>query len=386
MKHRRYHFDSVNPNTTQPKGKTNMQTLEQPKLENITLYYREGSSDKIYQCSIKPQGDLFVVNFAYGRRGSTLNTGTKTSSPVEYDEAKAIYDKLVQEKKAKGYTEGENGTPYTSGDSDKQSSGLLPQLLNPIDEKTVDILLHDPNWCLQEKFDGRHLLIRKQGAVIHGINKKGIIVGLPLPVFNAVQQFNVDLVLDGESIGDVFHCFDILELDGVGLQNRSYRQRLVSLMNLLASFQQTAIRHVETHYTKQQKLWAFDELKSAKKEGAVFKRLDAPYKPGRPNSGGTQLKHKFYATLSAVVAKINQQRSVEIRLLNGEGWIPCGNVTIPANHQIPKVGQVVEVRYLYAHRQSNVLYQPTYLGPRDDVEQAECLLTQVKYKPQEEAC
>jgi bifunctional non-homologous end joining protein LigD len=359
-----------------------MQTLTPP--EKITLYYREGTSDKIYQCSIEPQGDQFVVNFAYGRRGATLNAGTKTSSPVDYDEAKAIYDKLVQEKKAKGYTEGENGTPYTN--SDKQVSGLLPQLLNPIDEKTVEILLHDPNWCLQEKFDGRHLLIRKQGAVIHGINKKGLIVGLPLPVFEAVQQFNADLVLDGESIGEVFHCFDILALDGVSLQNRPYRQRLVCLLNLLGSFQQRAIHYVETHFKKDQKLRAFDELKLAKREGAVFKRLDAPYRPGRPNSGGTQLKHKFYAMLSAVVSKINKQRSVEIRLLNGEGWIPCGNVTIPANHQIPKVGQVVEIRYLYAFRESGVLFQPVYLGPRDDVEQSECLLTQVKYKPEEEPC
>jgi len=366
-----------------------MQTLLQPKLETITLYYREGTSDKIYQCSIESQGDLFVVNFAYGRRGSTLNTGTKTSSPVDYDEAKAVYDKLVEEKKnhpKTPYTEGENGTPYTSNNGDKQVSGLLPQLLNPIDEKTVNILLHDPNWCMQEKLDGRHLLIRKQGAVIHGINKKGLIVGLPLPVFEAIQLFDADLVLDGESIGDVFHCFDILVLDGVSLQNRPYRERLVSLMNLLFGVQQKAIHYVETHFKKDQKLRAFDELKSAKKEGAVFKRLDAPYRPGRPNSGGTQLKHKFYAMLSAVVSKINKQRSVEIRLLNGEGWIPCGNVTIPANHQIPKVGQVIEVRYLYAHRQSNVLYQPTYLGPRDDVEQAECLLTQVKYKPEEETC
>jgi len=359
-----------------------MQTLTEP--ENITLYYREGTSDKIYQCSIESKGNLFVVNFAYGRRGYTLNTGTKTSSPVDCDEAKAIYDRMVKEKKAKGYTEGENGTPYTSTNPDQQPSGLLPQLLNPIDEKTVDILLHDPNWCLQEKLDGRHLLIRKQGTEIHGINKKGFIVGLPLPLFEAVRQFNFDMVLDGESIGDIFHCFDILALDGVGLQNRPYRQRLACLMDLLARFQQRAIRYVETHFKKDQKLRAFDDLKAGKKEGVVFKRLDAPYRPGRPNSGGTQLKHKFYATLSAVVSKVNKQRSVEIRLLNGEGWIPCGNVTIPANHQIPKVGQVIEVRYLYAHRQSNVLYQSTYLGPREDVDQAECVLSQIKYKPEED--
>lgn len=36
-----------------------MQILEQPKLENISLYYREGTSDKIYQCAIEPAGERF---------------------------------------------------------------------------------------------------------------------------------------------------------------------------------------------------------------------------------------------------------------------------------------------------------------------------------------
>ena len=98
--------------------------------KTITLYYREGSSNKVYQAAIEPAGNQFVVNFAYGRRGATLTTGTKTSSPVDYDTAKKIHTKLVSEKKAKGYTEGADGTPYQH--TDKQASGILPQLLNPI--------------------------------------------------------------------------------------------------------------------------------------------------------------------------------------------------------------------------------------------------------------
>jgi bifunctional non-homologous end joining protein LigD len=112
----------------------------------------------------------------------------------------------------------------------------------------------------------------------------------------------------------------------------------------------------------------------------VFKRLDAPYTPGRPNTGGNQLKHKFYTTCSAVVSKINDRRSVELRLLNGQGFHPVGNVTIPANHAVPEVGAVVEVRFLYAFKESNALYQPVYLGPRKDVEAHECVLSQLKYK------
>lgn len=41
-----------------------------------------------------------------------MQTGTKTSAPVDYETAKGIYDKLVREKTAKGYTPGADGTPY----------------------------------------------------------------------------------------------------------------------------------------------------------------------------------------------------------------------------------------------------------------------------------
>jgi bifunctional non-homologous end joining protein LigD len=46
--------------------------------DTTTLYFREGPSDKVYQASIRPKDKGFMVHFAYGRRGSTLNTGSKT--------------------------------------------------------------------------------------------------------------------------------------------------------------------------------------------------------------------------------------------------------------------------------------------------------------------
>ena len=190
-----------------------MNTLTPTSNETITLYYREGSSDKVYQCALESAGpDLYAVTFAYGRRGSTLSTGTKTSTPLNYEEAKRVFDKLVREKMAKGYTPGADGTPYVGSGTDKQPSGWLPQLLNPIEEHEVTALLNDPDYCAQEKFDGRRVLICKRGAALHGINKKGLIGGLPEPVFQSAHRFPGDWVLDGESIGDVFHVFDLLEL------------------------------------------------------------------------------------------------------------------------------------------------------------------------------
>src|SRR5579862_9025815 len=98
-------------------------------MESTTLYYREGSSDKVYQVAIEPKGDQFVVNFAFGRRGSTLQAGTKTQSPVTYEEAKKIFDKQVREKTAKGYTPGEDGVRYQQTENENRASGVNCQLL-----------------------------------------------------------------------------------------------------------------------------------------------------------------------------------------------------------------------------------------------------------------
>jgi hypothetical protein len=75
----------------------------------------------------------------------------------------------------------------------------------------------------------------------------------------------------------------------------------------------------------------------------------------RPSqSRRNQLKHKFVGILSALAAKVNRQRSVEISLFGKKGCQTAGNVTIPANQSIPRAGEVIEVRYLFAHSQSDI--------------------------------
>jgi bifunctional non-homologous end joining protein LigD len=44
-----------------------------------------------------------------------------------------------------------------------------------------------------------------------------------------------------------------------------------------------------------------------------------------------------------------------------------GSVTIPPNRNVPKVGQIIEVEYLYAHRGGS-LTQAVYKGVREDVD------------------
>lgn len=70
----------------------------------VKLYFREGSSDKVYEVELCMAGEgEYLVNFRYGRRGSRLREGTKTAFPESLQSAQKVFDKLVAEKKAKGY-------------------------------------------------------------------------------------------------------------------------------------------------------------------------------------------------------------------------------------------------------------------------------------------
>ncbi len=361
-----------------------MNAVTESKTESTTLYYREGSSDKVYQVAIEPTDDRFVVTFAFGRRGSTLNIGTKTPVPVDYEQAKSLYDKLVREKLAKGYTPGTEGTPYQHTSQAHRATGILPMLLNPIDEEEAAKLQADDLWCLQEKIDGRRVLIESVGEKVVGINRQGLAISLPTPIVVDVAGLPGDFTLDGECVGNNYHAFDLLARDGEDLRPLPLNRRLVELGSLLRSARHPNVIQVVTAYQTAQKQRLHDLLKAANLEGVVFKLLAAPYTPGRPNRGGPALKHKFTATLSAVVSRINSQRSVEFRLLGKQGWQVAGNVSIPANQAIPKPFDVIEVRYLYAFRESGVLYQPVYLGPRCDIERNECITGQLKFKPVED--
>jgi len=349
-------------------------------MDHVTLYFKQGSSDKVYQASIQPKDGGYVVEFAYGRRGTTLQTGTKTQTPVAYDEAKAIYHKLIEEKIAKGYTPGEDGTPYQGTAKENQSTGIHCQLLNPVEEDQVEKLIADPGWWMQEKFDGRRLLIRKVGDQITGINRLGLTIALPQPLVAEACNCGLDFILDGEGTGDTLHVFDVLRIGDEEVTGLRYGERYLRCMNLLASFQHRHIQLVHTVFLHQQKAALLHQLKTSGAEGVVFKQIDAPYQAGRPSSGGTQLKYKFCATASFIVGKVNAKRSIGLLLFTGDRISAAGNVTIPPSHEIPTTGQVVECRYLYAFRESGSIYQPVYLGARDDIRAEECTTAQLKYR------
>jgi bifunctional non-homologous end joining protein LigD len=349
---------------------------------SVSLSYTEGSSDKVYNAQVEAKADGFVVNVQYGRRSTSLTAGCKTPQPVAFEVACKVFDKLVAEKKSKGYSEVETGVAFAGTDKAGRVSGVLPQLLNAICDDEAAALCLDEKWACQEKHDGNRTLVRVQGEIT-GINRKGLTVALPSPIVESLRALPgvTQAVFDGELIGNQLFIWDVLFHDGVDCQNLPLSARLLLLDNY--SFG-GAVKRSKTFRGADNKREAVERFRTTSREGAVFKRLDAPYTVGRPATGGTALKLKFVATATVKISRINTgKRSVGMELADATGqFIDVGNVTIPPNvATMPSVGELIEVQYLYAFPNGGSLFQPIYLRPRNaDQDETDAVTAQLKYK------
>lgn len=393
------------------------------------LAYKSGTSDKVYHIWVENVGANWFVKFRYGRRGSTLTDGIKVG-PTDTRSAEKVYLDIVKEKIGKGYKtikppEPKKGEPHTSKDFKRKpllgvaavsSADLIGaseviqektkdgekitatwtlgdttscQLLNPITEDDLKGFIDDDKWVLQEKHDGRRMLLGFSEGITEAHNRKGQLLPPPEEYCSALQSSfeGFAFVIDGEACGDKFYAFDILWLEGLDCRKLPLHERLINLGMLIRSgAPQDVIRQVVTAETKGEKKKMLETIRKRNGEGVTIKDRDCPYTASRPNSYGPALKFKFVETVSCQVIGVNAKRSVEIGLYRDELGrkhdvaISVGNVTIPANFDIPEVGDVVEVQYLYAYKGGS-LYQPVYRGERDDVPVD--TFNELKYKPGE---
>jgi len=355
-------------------------------MKSISFKCQEGSSNKEYHIQMVEQGSGFVINFQYGAIGQTLKPGTKTPTPVDEAAAEKIYQSMIKERLRKGYTqEGEAKGGGFSGPAitTKKDSGVYPQLLNTIEDDEIQKYINDDRYLAQEKFDGQRRMADINSNEIVGINKKGEIVQLPDSIkLSLVNITKEGCIIDGEIIGDKLFVFDILSYDSKNLQGYKCIERLRTLAILEFG---KGVEIVRTAFSKAEKQKMYDDLKAANAEGIVFKLKDSKYTAGRPSSGGDQLKNKFQKEASFIVKDLTKgKRSVGLELINENGErVHMGKCTIPPNKEIPPIGAVVEVRYLYAYR-GGCIFQPNYKEQRVDVYPEECLMSQIVYKAGQE--
>ena len=75
----------------------------------------------------------YLVNFRYGRRGTSLRDGTKTSSPVTRSNAEKLFDSVVVSKINDGYRRVDgDAPPLTVIDTGVDANGRDTELLKKL--------------------------------------------------------------------------------------------------------------------------------------------------------------------------------------------------------------------------------------------------------------
>jgi bifunctional non-homologous end joining protein LigD len=357
--------------------------------ERAELYFQQGSSDKVYHLQLEGAQHQWAVQAQWGRRGSALQSDVKVSG-ASYEEAKRVYDRILREKTGKGYQIAQAsangneaiavGLPAT-----KEHSGHTPELLTPIEEPEALLLAQDATWWFQQKFDGRRLAVQKSEGKYSGINKLGQIVPIDPRLAESLDRVQAQgFLADGEITDSRFYIWDLLSVNDTDFRIQPYEIRYVQLTQFFRGVHQT-LRVCETAMTPKAKRAFVKAMHDRNAEGFVCKNRYAPYAAGR---AGQHYKCKFIATASFIVGPKPEKkaddghRSIAVYLLEENRPRFMGTVGVPERYPIPRVEQIVEVRYLYCHPgPEGKLIQAKYFGKvRDDIELAECNVSQLKIK------
>jgi len=334
-------------------------------MSKVTLLCTENGSNKQYTAWIESSGGGWVVNFQYGPVGGWVKDGTKTAKPVTRPEAEKILDGLLKQKRAKGYAAGADA-PVFSQPSKDVDSGMRPMLLTWAEESDLEKFIKDDNWGAQEKINGKRIQVKVTPDGVVGSNKRGL--QCPIPESVAREMDGLLGEFDGELVGDIYNTFDMM-MNSISADFKRERcdfrhERLASRLAKPTAH----VRLVPLVVGAAEKRALVNRLKADRKEGVVFKRLDAPYEAGRRPSlkNAIAVKIKFYAEIAVEVLKWNKDTSsVEVAALKAGRLVSVGNVTIHDKYvsQV-KQGEVIRVKYLYATEAAK-LYQAN-LDPTDD--------------------
>jgi bifunctional non-homologous end joining protein LigD len=368
--------------------------------QSVELFFQEGTSDKLYHARIvETAAGRYDVEVEWGRRGSALNKGKKAVG-VSLEAAEKTYAKLVREKTGKGYQaitsnvqpaaiappEGEGSGSKVQGKRAKV--GRVAQLLNAVDEDTLERLLADDDMIAQQKLDGVRVLVQV-GATLVATNRAGQATQVAPEILAGLAHLPHGTIVDGEVVPDEdsvkYWLFDVLVIGSEDVSRSGYVERWERLDGDIEPglVGPTAVLPFAAGKDKRKLL---ESLRKARAEGIVFKSKKAPYSAGRPASGGTQLKHKFVKTADVVIVE-NAGNAYRMVVYDANETFDVGKVFAGTTNSSRKdldaqlargETPVAEVKYLYATADDQ-LYQPVFVRTRDDKEPDECLRAQLTH-------
>lgn len=259
----------------------------------------------------------------------------------------------------------------------------------PIDELVRYV--ENDYFDLTQKIDGHHCLMHIDDGRIAAIARSGKTLNVKPTVFHPFKTLVVQggrWVIDGEYLDGKFYAFDIIEANGVCDQLNPYHERraiLETLWELWAPGDDA--RLVPSFRGTEAKGEMAQRILSTDGEGVVFKRLDAPFTPTNPATPDRRtrdsIKIKFRRDIDCVVTELRRggKANMVLSLYDADGQLvevgECSALT--GDGANVKVGDVVQVTYLYATKDNRLYGPPVMPRIRTDKPTTACTTSQFQY-------
>ncbi len=246
-------------------------------------------------------------------------------------------------------------------------------------EDTLAYLVAEHNYIMQEKIDGRRLIVGVTEAGVVGYNKTYDMQTLPKWLMEDLEMLTGGpWVFDGEITDGAYYVFDISATPRGELQKTDFKTRSALLHSLVEAWEPSRVKTLATWDDPVSKLGHFLALRIRDAEGVVFKT-------GRMMSDSSvTYKHKFYKSVDCVVTqqRVNGKRTCEIGLMDkiaaGPIYANIGKVKVEYDIQdkMSTIDQVIEVRYRQVSM-TGKLIEPVFMRLRDDKKAYACTTDQL---------
>ena len=339
------------------------------------LHYKDDSSDKEYHVELKEEATGFVVNISYGRSGGAMQEGTKTASPVNREVAEKIFNKVVDEKVAKGYVMEQT---YAGQVTTKRQSRLKPMLCQKATIERAKEIAKSGEWVIEQKFDGVRAYI-EDGKIF---NRRGQEITKQFPEFTGVADFKMsydgEIVAQSGIFADVSGRVHMKDKFLIGLRAKASPAKFMLFDVVGDGYQQqplTARREVleKTNYknypwitlaeqfpaTDIEEKWG--EVIASQQEGLVMKQKDAAYQEGKRSPDW--LKVKAWEEAVATFTKFEEHpKGITIETADGRRVVVNGAQADEVKEAIKTKGSVkAEIQHL-PQENENAWRFPSFRG------------------------